>query len=280
MPNVLFTRTNNPNAKSIVDGQVIFSTEGSGAIYLDNGTERLKMGADESKIDVTNVIHTLEGCVNSTDDKDVVGATVMKEINDEYLEGIKDRLTANGQDFIFDYQNGQCGYNTDPNRGADTFHPFSRGGVCIMIGGVGTHDITDICDAYNIDPSSLTDDDFMCVYTSLKVSASNDSWTSTSGTSQATWQQKGKGQVDTFTTSAKYSYLVDTDGKLKAKVVVSDVGGLNGNHSIYQSVGANGSGVTYKQSDDGSVTTTYWKGIANVKPTIKCFLIAGVTKLN
>lgn len=27
--------------------------------------------------------------------------------------------------FIYDYQDGQCGYNTDPSRGADTFRPFS-----------------------------------------------------------------------------------------------------------------------------------------------------------
>ena len=27
--------------------------------------------------------------------------------------------------FYFDYQNGKYGYNTEANRGADTFHPFS-----------------------------------------------------------------------------------------------------------------------------------------------------------
>lgn len=30
---------------------------------------------------------------------------------------------------IFDYQNGKYGYNTNPNRGADTFHPFSANEV-------------------------------------------------------------------------------------------------------------------------------------------------------
>lgn len=33
-------------------------------------------------------------------------------------------MTANGNQFYFDYQNGQYGYNTDPERGADTFSPF------------------------------------------------------------------------------------------------------------------------------------------------------------
>lgn len=33
-------------------------------------------------------------------------------------------MTAGGQQFIFDVQDGVAGYNTDPARGADTFHPF------------------------------------------------------------------------------------------------------------------------------------------------------------
>ena len=33
-------------------------------------------------------------------------------------------LTANSNQFHFDYQDGKYGFNTDPNRGADTFHPF------------------------------------------------------------------------------------------------------------------------------------------------------------
>lgn len=38
-------------------------------------------------------------------------------------------LTANSNHFYFDYQNGKYGYNTDPNRGAGTFSPFSKGAV-------------------------------------------------------------------------------------------------------------------------------------------------------
>ena len=33
----------------------------------------------------------------------------------------------NEDEFYFDYQNGEYGFNTDPERGADTFHPFKRG---------------------------------------------------------------------------------------------------------------------------------------------------------
>ena len=34
-------------------------------------------------------------------------------------------LTANESKFYFDYKDGKYGFNTDPNRGADTFSPFS-----------------------------------------------------------------------------------------------------------------------------------------------------------
>lgn len=37
-------------------------------------------------------------------------------------------LTINSNQFYFDYQDGKYGFNTDPNRGADTFNPFSRSG--------------------------------------------------------------------------------------------------------------------------------------------------------
>ena len=38
----------------------------------------------------------------------------------------KNELTANNKQFYFDYKNGKYGFNTDPNRGADTFVPFSN----------------------------------------------------------------------------------------------------------------------------------------------------------
>ena len=35
-------------------------------------------------------------------------------------------MIANSNHFYFDYKNGKYGYNTNPNRGADTFVPFSN----------------------------------------------------------------------------------------------------------------------------------------------------------
>lgn len=36
-------------------------------------------------------------------------------------------LVANSNHFYFDYKDGKYGYNTNPNRGADTFVPFKSG---------------------------------------------------------------------------------------------------------------------------------------------------------
>ena len=37
---------------------------------------------------------------------------------------LNSNLSANSNHFYFDYKNGKYGFNTDPNRGADTFNPF------------------------------------------------------------------------------------------------------------------------------------------------------------
>lgn len=38
---------------------------------------------------------------------------------------MNNNLSANSKAFIFDYHDGKYGFNTNPNRGADTFTPFS-----------------------------------------------------------------------------------------------------------------------------------------------------------
>ena len=53
-------------------------------------------------------------------------------------------MIANSKHFYFDYKNGKYGYNTNPNRGADTFHPFSSGVY-------GTFIPTSNTETYNID---------------------------------------------------------------------------------------------------------------------------------
>lgn len=114
MANVLFTRTDNPDSKPIKDGQIIFSTKGDGNIYLDNGVKRLKLGGDSmGKVDKSNIMKTIEDCTVSQNEEDVVGASVVREINDDLLGGLIFRLGANGQPEWAE-------------RGADTFNPFRR----------------------------------------------------------------------------------------------------------------------------------------------------------
>lgn len=54
-------------------------------------------------------------------DGKIPSAAALKEVNNS--------LVANSNHFYFDYKNGKYGYNTNPNRGADTFHPFSNSQV-------------------------------------------------------------------------------------------------------------------------------------------------------
>ena len=58
-----------------------------------------------------------------------VFAKTVSEIN-ENIEDLENGLSISGERIYLDYQDGKYGFNTDPNRGADTFTPFksSSGG--------------------------------------------------------------------------------------------------------------------------------------------------------
>lgn len=58
------------------------------------------------------------------------GAAQVNAQNTE-INRISESLTANGNGFYFDYQDGKYGFNTSASRGADTFSPFKSGGVVI-----------------------------------------------------------------------------------------------------------------------------------------------------
>ena len=55
--------------------------------------------------------------------------TVGTNIAVHSVSAINSNLTANSTPFYYDYQNSKYGYNTDPARGADTFHPFKAAPV-------------------------------------------------------------------------------------------------------------------------------------------------------
>ena len=54
-------------------------------------------------------------------------------------------MSANNNHFYFDYKDGKYGYNTNPNRGADTFVPFKSGtGIYYMINGSNSTSSTSV----------------------------------------------------------------------------------------------------------------------------------------
>lgn len=65
-----------------------------------------------------NVLDTIEEISANTSGGKFAGALALKNVNNS--------LVANNKHFYFDYKNGKYGYNTNPNRGADTFVPFSN----------------------------------------------------------------------------------------------------------------------------------------------------------
>ena len=55
-------------------------------------------------------------------DGKIPSAAALKEVNNSLV-------ASDGHKLYFDSKNGKYGYNTSPNRGADTFHPFSNSQV-------------------------------------------------------------------------------------------------------------------------------------------------------
>ena len=62
---------------------------------------------------------------------------------DKSKVNIGEMLTANDKEFYFDYQNGEYGFNTDPDRGAATFIPFKSGGA-VLIGTYSANTTIDV----------------------------------------------------------------------------------------------------------------------------------------
>ena len=134
---VLFKRGDSATITStpVTDGQILFDTSGNGKMYLDNGTDRLEMGgaitvdaslsktstnAIQNKAVTGNILNSLAEVSAATQQNTIAGALALKEVNES--------LTfPDGTTFYPDIQDGKYGFNTDPNRGADTFIPFSNG---------------------------------------------------------------------------------------------------------------------------------------------------------
>ena len=83
-------------------------------VHLDTGYVEVKQG------DIVGLDY-IKAATDANLKNKVPEAKAVKELNNS--------LVANSKHFYFDYKNGKYGYNTNPNRGADTFHPFSNSQV-------------------------------------------------------------------------------------------------------------------------------------------------------
>lgn len=149
MANVNFCRSSNVDELPIIDGQILFDTTNK-KIYLDEGFNRIQYGGDTSiiqkiqdseKFNVfganatleiftqkASVVDSKEDALSVTEEHIPLGCLAFRdEIEDinESFSKLINSLTANGQRLYFDYKDDEFGFNTDINRGADTFHPFS-----------------------------------------------------------------------------------------------------------------------------------------------------------
>lgn len=98
---VLFKRGDSDTITStpVIDGQILFDTSGNGKMYLDNGTDRLKMGgaitvdaslsktstnAIQNKAVTGNILNSLTEVDAATQQNTIAGALALKEANSNF----------------------------------------------------------------------------------------------------------------------------------------------------------------------------------------------------
>ena len=91
------------------------------------------------------------------------------------IDQLNSELTANETKFYFDFQNEQWGFNTDPARGADTFHPFRSapidcGTYAATMNYAGSSLNVDI-KQYCTDYKKLTKDNFFIIVNTINFSS-------------------------------------------------------------------------------------------------------------
>ena len=179
---VLFKRGDSATITStpVTDGQILFDTSGNGKMYLDNGTDRLEMGgaitvdaslsktstnAIQNKAVTGNILNSLAEVSAATQQNTIAGALALKEVNSS--------LTVNDNQFYFDYKDGKYGFNTDPNRGADTFSPFSSIEKYTMSGNYSSGYIYPEITISDYDLISIESDEYETLYAGVTLSMVN-----------------------------------------------------------------------------------------------------------
>lgn len=88
---------------------------------MKNIAEQILEGLSKFYVGFQNrrVLKTMEEIEANTDEQNIPSALLLGEINNKLM-------FPSGDQFYLDEHDGERGYNTDPARGADTFHPFNR----------------------------------------------------------------------------------------------------------------------------------------------------------
>lgn len=125
-----------------IKGQL--STDAAG--NLQKQIDELVDNLTASQIDYSNTNSGLE----STKIQGAIDEVVERIATVEpTVKRIDNQLTANSKPIYLDYHDGKYGYNTNPERGADTFNPFNNGGnrSIFKLGALGgTFNLSDYAD--------------------------------------------------------------------------------------------------------------------------------------
>lgn len=167
-----------------IKGQL--STDAAG--NLQNQIDELASSLTASEIYYNNTNNDIEGdkvqdAIDELDERIVKVEPTVKRIDNQ--------LTANSKPIYLDYHDGKYGYNTDPERGADTFNPFNNGGnrSIFKLGALGgTFDLSDYVGYENF---TVADNFFIQVssFSSYGTSASAgiSDWDGTSFSAEASY---------------------------------------------------------------------------------------------
>ena len=194
---------------------------------LQNEIDELVDNLNASEIDYSNTNSGLE-------------STKIQGAIDEVTERIAtvepivtthtNQLTANNKQIYLDYHDGKYGYNTDPERGADTFNPFNNGGnrSIFKLGALGgTFDLSDYTDYANFTVS----DNFYVQITSAKYNGASASVGISEWSSDAQ-SISGYGSSSTISINDILSYDSSTGGLTTKNSLAGTVTGyVKGNHN-------------------------------------------------
>ena len=111
-------------------------------------------------------------------------------------------VASDGQKLYFDSKDGKYGYNTDPNRGADTFVPFSNADGLYIMGTKYLRDRSFTTDplSFNRNPVMCSANSFQCMTEPIDLTAYNTIKFGAQGYNQ-TVKQIGVGITKTLPTS-------------------------------------------------------------------------------